>query len=210
MIKNSNFADDCFYVGINAGTLGFAQEITVNNLDLFIKHLKNEEIFYEEIGVLEVEVTTKDSVSRFCSLNEMVVRDEELNTLKTEVYIDDVLLENYAGDGLLVASSFGSTAYNLSFGGSLVYNTFKTLQITPIAPLNNRSYRNLLNSVIIPDKLVVKLLPQNDNLLISVDGDNNFYNEVLKIEVKIDEKTIKIIRSKDYNFVKKVNEKFLK
>src|SRR5699024_100929 len=109
------------------------------------------------------------------SLNEMIVRDMELNTANLKVLVEDVLLEDFVGDGLLLATSFGSTAYNLSFGGSIVYNTFHTLQLTPIAPLNNKSYRTLLNSVILPDnkEIVIKPCNRTKNLLITVDGDNN-------------------------------------
>ena len=53
-------------------------------------------------------------------VNEIVIRNEELNTLHTNVFVDGSLLEQYVGDGLLIATSFGSTAYNLSFGGSIV------------------------------------------------------------------------------------------
>jgi len=212
MIKNSNFNSDAYYVGVNAGTLGFAQEVALDEINKFITNLCKGEFTYEEIGVQEVEITTNDSVSKFYSLNEIVVRDEELNTVGLDIYIDEVLLEKYVGDGILVATSFGSTAYNLSFGGSIVFNTFNTLQITPIAPLNNKSYRNLINSVVIPSSKVVKLIPTRNrgNLLVTVDGDNNFYNNVEKIETYIHQKTIKVIRKKDYNFIQKINDKFLK
>lgn len=211
MIKNSNFNSDCYYVGINAGTLGFAQEVSVNEIDEFISMLKKSDFTYEKIGVGEVKVVTKDQDSLFFALNEIVVRDEALNTANFEVFIDDVLLEDYVGDGLLIATSFGSTAYNLSFGGSIVYNTFNTLQITPIAPLNNKSYRSLINSVIVPGKKVIKLVPRkNNNIIICVDGNNNFYNNVKEISIFIDDKYINVIRQKDYNFIHKINDKFLK
>ena len=49
----------------------------------------------------------------------------------------------------------------------------------------------------------------NGNLIVTVDGDNNFYESVLTIETVIN-RTIKILRMKDYNFIQKVNDKFLK
>lgn len=212
MIKNSNFDSDCYYVGINAGTLGFAQEVDVEKIDEFIELIAREEFNYEKIGVQEITIRTNDSSSKLCSLNDIVVRDYELNTTRLGIYVDDVLLEDYAGDGILISTSFGSTAYNLSFGGSIVYNTFHTLQITPIAPLNSKSYRNLLNSVIIPDNKVVKLVPEKEymDLIITVDGDNSLYKEVSSIETVINNRTINVIRMDDYNFIKKINDKFLK
>lgn len=212
MVKASNFNSNAYYVGVNAGTLGFAQEVSIDEINKFINDLSKGEFTYEEIGVGEVEITTNDSVSKFYSLNEIVVRDEELNTTSFDVLVDDVFLEHYTGDGLLIATSFGSTAYNLSFGGSIVYNTFNTLQITPIAPLNNKSYHSLINSIIIPSSKSIQLIPKRHggNFIITIDGDNNFYNNVSKIETFMDGKSIKIIRKKDYNFIKKINDKFIK
>ncbi len=211
MIKQSNFKNDALYVGINTGTLGFAQDLNMNNLDKFIKDLKQEDFNYEKIGIGYIEIETKTKTEAINCLNEIVIRDEGLNTLHCNVYIDNNLLENYVGDGLLVSTSFGSTAYNLSFGGSIVYNTFDTLQLTPIAPLNNKSYGTLTNSLIIPsDKtLLLKTKTNQRDILITVDGNNIFYNDVIGIKIKIEDK-IKIIRQKDYNFIRKINDKFLK
>ena len=210
MIRESNFNSEIFYVGINAGTLGFAQDVSVDEIDTFIEHLRNDAINYESIGVQDVIVETEDNKYEFKSLNEIVIRNDELNTIKYDIYVDDVLLENYVGDGILVSTSFGSTAYNLSYGGSIVYNTFDTLQITSIAPLNNKNYRCLSNSVIVPSNKKIKIVPKDNNIVIQVDGVNIFYNGVLKIETVINNTRIKLIRKSDYNFITKVNDKFLK
>lgn len=211
MIKNSKFKKDALYVGINTGTLGFAQDISMNKLASFIKELKEEKYIYEEIGIGSIEIKTKEKKEIINCLNELVIRDENLNTVHCNVYIDNELLENYVGDGLLISTSFGSTAYNLSFRGSIVYNTFDTLQITPIAPLNNKSYGTLTNSLIIPSNKTINIKPQTkqNGFLATIDGNNISYKDVISIEIIIKDK-IKIIREKDYNFIKKVNDKFLK
>lgn len=211
MIKQTSFNSNVLYAGINTGTLGFAQEVTLDSLDDFIEELKSDNYKVDLIGVQETKVVTDDSDSNFYSLNEIVIRQEDLNTILLNVYIEDSLLENFVGDGLLISTSFGSTAYNLSHGGSIVYNTFHTLQITPIAPLNNKSYRNLLNSVILPENKKVTLIPKRSkDILITIDGENKVYKDALKIETYVDKKRIKCLRRKDYNFSKKINEKFLK
>lgn len=210
MIKETNFKSDVLYIGINTGTLGFAEEVTIDKIDDLIDDLKTNNYKIEEFGIQETNVYTKDTNSKFFSLNEIVIREQELNTAKLSIYIEDNLLENFAGDGILISTSFGSTAYNLSFGGALVYNTFHSLELTPIAPLNNCRYRNLTNSVILPQNKQIKIVPnETKNLIVTVDGENNIYKDVVKIETVINEKTIKCFRNKDYNFIKKINEKFL-
>lgn len=211
MVKATNFNSDCYYIGINAGTLGFAQEVAIDEIEKFIELLQDDKFKVEKIGVASIRIKSEDIDEKLYALNEVVVRDNLLNTTKLDVYVDDSLLENFVGDGLLVSTSFGSTAYNLSFGGSIVFNTFHSLQITPIAPLHSKVYKSLVNSIIVPDNMVVKMVPKknNGNLIISTDGDNRIYEGVNSVEVVI-KKTIKIIRMENYNFVQKINDKFLK
>ena len=211
MVKQNNFNSDIYYIGINSGTLGFMQEVKVEEIDKFIDELKNNKYKVEEIGIQETVVKAKDSLSRFYSLNEIVIRDKNLKVVKLNINIDNDLLERYLGDGILIASSSGSTAHNLSYGGSIVYNTFTSLQITPMGPINSKVYRSLINSVIIPDKKEITLIPEENhrNLIVTVDGENNFYDNVDNITTKIDDKKIKCLRLSHYNFPEKINEKLL-
>lgn len=212
MLKNNNFDSNIYYIGINTGTLGFLQEISPKEIDNFLDKLDKNEFKIDTIGIQETKIETDDSISRFYSLNDIVVRDKDLNATRINVYIDDTELEKFVGDGLLVATSVGSSAYNISFGGSIVYNTIHTLQITPIAPLNNRAYSNLFNSLIIPESKVITLIPENNknNIVITIDGENNYYKSVKKIETVVNEKRINCLRMKDYKFIKIVNNKLLK
>ncbi|MDD4036496.1 MAG: NAD(+)/NADH kinase [Bacilli bacterium] len=211
MVRKTNFNSDAYYVGINTGTLGFLQEIKIEQVDQFIDELKKGEFKIDEIGIQETEVKNNGVISSHLTLNEIVIRDKNLNTTKLSIKINDDLLERFIGDGVLIATSTGSTAYNLSFGGSIVYNTFNTLQITPIAPLNTKVYRTLLNSVIIPNHKEIMIEPENDkkDLLLTIDGDNYYYDNVSYIRTEVKNKIIKCIRLKHYNFPEKINEKLL-
>jgi NAD+ kinase len=111
MVKATNFNSNVLYIGINAGTLGFAQEVSIEEIDKFVDELKNNKFKVDNIGVQETKVITDDSDSYFFSLNEIVIRQKELNTVVLDVKIDDVFLETAVGDGLLISTSFGSTAY---------------------------------------------------------------------------------------------------
>ena len=211
-VKETNFDENIVYVGVNSGTLGFLQEITVEEIDQFIDELKNGYYKLEEVGIQKTVISFKDGQSMFYSLNEIVVRDKDLKTLKIDVSIDGDLLERFIGDGLLIASSVGSTAHNLSYGGSIVFNTFSTLQITPIAPINSKVYRSLINSVIVPDRKVISLCPENtsDNgILITIDGETHVYDDVYSIETEIGDRKIKCMRLRHYNFPQYINEKLL-
>lgn len=210
MVKETNFKSDVLYLGINTGTLGFAQEIHVNELDELIENLKTGNYKVNEFGVQETNLYSNNENSKFYSLNDIVIRDMDLNTLKLDIFIDDALLEHFAGDGILVSTSFGSTAYNLSFGGSIIYNTFHALELTPVAPLNNKTYRTLTNSLVLPQNKNIEIVPvSNKNLIVTIDGENKYYENVDKIDTILSDKTIMCYQNIDYNFVKKINDKFL-
>lgn len=212
MLKSSNFNSNTYYIGVNTGTLGFLQEIKPNEIEEFVQKLKNNKYKVEQIGIQETKIETDSSTSIFYSLNDIVIRDKELNTTMINIKIDNITLEKFVGDGILISTSVGSTAYNLSYGGSIVYNTLHTLQITPIAPLNSKVYRNLLNGVVIPEDRLITLIPEKEkkNLIITIDGENNVYDNVEKIETIVSKKKITCLRMNDYNFINIINEKFLK
>ena len=210
MVRDNNFNSDIYYVGINTGHLGFLQEVKIDEVDKLIDELKNNKYKVCNVGIQETNVKHLNGEDNFYSLNEIVVRDSDLKILKTNVYINDDFLEEYTGDGLMIATSTGSTAYNLSYGGSIVPPEFSTLQITPMAPINSRVYRSMQNSIIIPEKTKVKLSPNNKKVLVSIDGLNNIFEEVDTISTSIEDKKIKCLRFSHYNFPQKINEKLLK
>lgn len=211
MVKDTNFNSDIYYIGINAGTLGFLQEIDICKCADFVKRLNIDDYKLEDINIEETKIITEDKIYKFNSLNEVVVRNIDFSTLKLKVYVDNELLEIFTGDGLLISTSTGSTAYNMSFGGSIIYNTLNTLSITPIAPLNNKVYKTLVNSVIIPSDKKITLKPYKNfnDVFISADGEQKKINDIIKIEVGIDKNTIKCIRMNDFHFIKVINDKIL-
>lgn len=212
MIKQNNFNSEIYYVGINVGHLGFLQEVKLDEIDNFIEELKLKKYKIEEIGIQETIINSKDYINHFpefYSLNEIIVRDKDLKVLKLDISIEKDLLEKFMGDGILISTSLGSTAHNLSYGGSIIYPTFSSLQITPMGPINSKVYRTLFNSVVIPNKKEITLIPENKKLIITIDGVNNIYDNVDSITTKIDDKKIKCLRLSHYNFPEKINEKIL-
>ena len=212
-LRETNFDDSIYYIGINSGTLGFLQEIDIKDFSEFVKRLSTNNFKVEELSVQETKVITNDTIYTFNSLNEMVVRNKHFKTLRLPTYVDNEFLEEFSGDGLLVSTSTGSTAYNMSLGGSIIYNTLKTLSITPIAPLNNKAYNCLTNSVVVPDDKIIIMKPLDNkkynNLFFMIDGVSVEIDDVLRVETKICDKTIKCLRMNDYHFIKLVNQKIL-
>ena len=212
MIRNCNFNSDVYYIGINTGTLGFLQEIDYNKINEFIDRLDKNDFKVENIGIQETMIYSNNNIHKFDSLNEIVIKRIDFNTANINVYIDNVFLEKFCGDGLLISTSTGSTAHNLSYHGSIVYNLFHSLQITPMGPINNNSYKCLSNSVVLPENLKITIIPDKNskNLFVLIDGKCVKYDNVDKIETTVRNKKIKCLRMNEYNYPKIINDKFLK
>ncbi len=210
MIKDNNFNSNISYVGINSGTLGFLQEIDYQKTNDFVSRLARDDYKKEELSIEESIITTKNQTFTFESLNEIVLRQGDFTILKVPVYIDGELLEYFAGDGLLISTPTGSTAYNMSFNGPIIYNTLNVLSLTPIAPLNNRVYHSLINPLVIPKTKTISIIPNEAlELFLMVDGKIHKISDVLKIEIKVSSKTIKCLRMNDFHFIKRVYTKLL-
>jgi NAD+ kinase len=210
MVKATNFDSNPYYVGINSGTLGFLQEVKKDEVDKLIDEIKHEKYKIDEIGIQETHIKYQDGEKDFYSLNEIAIRDSILKVLKAKVYIENDLLETFTGDGLIIATSSGSTAHNLCYNGAIVYNGFSTLQITPLGPINSTAYQTLPNSVIFPSNMRIIIKPENErNILLAIDGNNVVYNDVDSVETVIKDKKIKCLRFSHYNFPQKINEKLL-
>ena len=209
MVRQNNFNSEVYYVGINTGHLGFLQDVKIDEVDEFINDLINEKYKIDSIGIQETNVIYKNQESKHFSLNEAVIKDKNSKLFKADIYIEDDFLENYVGDGIMLATSIGSTAHNLSYNGSIVYPSFSSLQITPMAPINSNRYRPLTKSVIIPEEVNVDLIPDNDDLVVTFDGEDTLFSNVDSINSKIGKQKIKVLRFDRYGFAKKINEKLL-
>lgn len=211
MVKEMKFDPNVYYIGIHTGTLGFLPEVLPTELEEFVEYLDHGDYKVNEIGVLETIVECRKEVKQFVSLNEIVVRDLDFNSLALNIELEHAFLEQFKGDGMLISTSIGSTAYNLSFGGSMVYFKLHTLQLTPIAPFNSRSYRNLQNSIVIPEYVPIDLFPvsKEQNLLLTVDGENYVVKKAKAIHTKVGNKKIKRLRYRNVPFATIIKEKFI-
>ena len=212
MVRATNFDNMPYYVGINAGTLGFLQEVNEHEINRLINVIQSDNYKLDDMYIQETLVNYDTSQEdKIYSLNEIIIRDSDLKTAKLDVFVDNDLLEVFTGDGLLISSTVGSTGHNLSYGGSIVYGELATLQITPLAPINSKAYTNLISSIIIPSNKEITVLPTgySNNLLLTVDGEHNSYKNVNNITTYVKDKKIKCLRFRESNFSRKVNEKLL-
>lgn len=200
------------FIGIHTGHLGFLQEIDKNEIDDFFKILLEERFRIEKVCLEDIKVFTKDNVVDLFALNEMAIRHSELKTLYLDVTINGKNLEHFAGDGLIISTPIGSTAYNLSAFGSIIYPSLNTIQIMPLAPIFSQAYRSLRNSVVVPEDMTVSLIPHEnykEKISLFIDGNREDFSFIQKIEITASRRRLDILRLDKYDFWTRVKEKFL-
>ncbi|OLS02532.1 NAD(+)/NADH kinase [Tissierella creatinophila] len=181
------------FIGINTGHLGFFQEISPKYLDDFILKYVNKKYTIEEVYLVSAEIFTKTKKYYLTAVNEIVIKGMQSKIIHLDLFIEENHLEKFSGDGIIISTPVGSTAYNLSAGGSIVYPTLKTLQITPLSPLNSKVYRSLISSVVVPGDLIIKIKPEfyyTNSTLILNDGMEFKYDNINYINFKSSDKKI--------------------
>ncbi len=199
-------------VGINTGHLGFFQEIRPDQVDDFIEDFKAGSYTLQPITAVEAEVETMKERFLFKGVNEIVVRGGNAYSTHLNISIGDSFIEKFSGDGVLIATSTGSTAYNYSLGGSIVDPRLKLLQATPIAPMNTTAYRSFTSSILLPPDLELVIEPENERhheTRIINDGNEHLFTDVQRIQVKLSDTITKLVRFESYDFWNKVKTKFL-
>lgn len=210
-IHKYNFTDIPF-IGINTGHLGFFQEILPDNIDEFIERYIETDYIIENIFLVEAEICTNDKCFQLYGVNEIVIKGIESKVVHLDVLIDNNHLEKFSGDGIIISTPAGSTGYNFSSGGSIVYPSLKTLQITPLSPISSRVYRSLLNSTIVPGDIPITIKPEyhyENSILVVVDGMELKYENISKIDFIIPGKTISKLNFDKNMYWNNLKSKFL-
>ena len=199
-------------VGINTGHLGFFQEVWPEEFDNFIVDYELGSYTIQKLGtVMGIATTTDGKRDVHIGLNELAVTGSKSYSIHLDLSIDGKPIEKFSGDGILVATSAGSTAYNYSLGGSIVDPRLNSLQVTPLAPMNTTAYRSFTSSIMLPPDLTLGIVPEASDKVINIhnDGIETSYTNLKEIEVRTSDKCVNLIRFSDYDFWSKVKDKFL-
>lgn len=203
---------DIPFIGINTGHLGFFQELNPDGLDEFIFKYKQGKYEIQHLKTVKAEVTVGEERFVYMGLNEILIKGERSRAIHLNISIGDSFIERFSGDGILVSTPAGSTAYNYSLGGSIVDPRLNLLQVAPIAPMNTTAYRSFTSSIILPPDLSIRINPEyngDPGLLIVTDGMEYLHEGPEEIFLEFSESIVKLLRFENYDFWSKVKSKFL-
>lgn len=161
--------------------------------------------------ILNVKVTFDNGDTKIMrALNEATIKRSD-RTMVADLTINGVHFERFRGDGITVSTPTGSTAYNKSLGGAVLHPTIEALQIAEIASLNNRVYRTLGSSIIVPKKDKIEITPSRPGFhILSVDNSTYSYRNIAHIEYQIDNHKINFVASPSHtSFWNRVKDAFI-
>jgi NAD+ kinase len=156
-------------LGINYGSLGYLTEFLIEEMFPALDEILAGNYEIDRRVMLEVEHRRDaELLGKGRVLNDVVINKAVLaRIIEVEVSLDSLFVNNFRADGLIVATPTGSTAYNLSAGGPIVYPSMNAVVLTPICPftLTNRP-------IVMPDTAEINLRLQNesDGVVLTLDG----------------------------------------
>lgn len=192
-------------LGVNLGRLGFLSEYSPEEA---CGALLSGDWYLEDRELLGTKVSdgSLESDPQFWpyTLNEVSVHRSGAALLGVDVSIDGHPLPTYWADGLLVATSSGSTAYSLSVGGPICAPEAKVLIIAPIAPHNLNA-----RPLVVPDTTTVSLSmrSRDEKVMLSMDNRNHLVDPSVSLEVKVAQFSLKRVRLKNTSFIKALTTK---
>jgi NAD+ kinase len=194
-------------LGVNLGGLGFLTEITLDELYPVLERVVQDDFATNEREVLNAGVIRREKrIAEFIVLNDAVINKGALaRIIDLETTINGEYLSTFRSDGLIISTPTGSTAYNLSAGGPIVYPSLHTIIITPICP-----HTLTIRPIIIPDDVKIRALlkSRDEEVTLTLDGQQGFTLEFEDVvEVGKAEGRILLIKSPYRHYFELLREK---
>ena len=187
-------------LGVNMGTLGFLTEVSLEEFPAMLERVLAGDYTAEPRVTFDVEVKGPEHDRRtYRVLNDATINKSALaRIIEMKVAVSGRLVSSFRADGLIVATPTGSTAYNLSAGGPIVFPTMEAVVITPICPhmLTHRP-------IVIPDEqdIEITLLTRNQEIFLTLDGQEGVpISENDRVCVKKSKEKVLLIESADKNY----------
>lgn len=195
-------------LGINIGNLGFISSIEISEIDKAFKKLRDGNYQIQKRMLINCELPLEKEKNEALALNDIVVARGTLSRMiKYKVYIDGKMYYTFKGDGLIIATPTGSTAYSFSAGGPFIYPDIDVIILTPICSHTKGIQPIVLNST---SEIEIKAENGEEELYITFDGQRaiKIVDKTL-IRIKKAKECANIVLFDDYDYFKVLRSKIL-
>jgi len=194
-------------IGVNYGGLGYLAEFRIDELFTALESILAGDYKLEQRVMLAVELRRgNELVTKNRVLNDVVMNKSALaRIIHIETYLNDQFVNSFRADGLIVSTPTGSTAYNLSAGGPIIFPTMNTVVITPICPftLSNRP-------IVVPDDSVIeiRLMTEKEDVALTLDGQVGFPIQTRdRVIIRKSNTTFNLVQPKNRNYFDLLRDK---
>ncbi len=194
-------------LGVNMGGLGFLTEVSLEHLYPALEKVFTQEFILDERLMLRAQIHRHgEHVAQATVLNDVVVSKGTLSRMvEIQISIDGKFVTNLRGDGLIVSTPTGSTAYSLSAGGPIITPSVQALILTPICP-HTLTHRPLL----VPGSatLEVTLTSQDEGAMTTFDGQVGIaMTQGDTVAIRVSEHQTRLIRFPDHTYYDVIRRK---
>jgi len=195
-------------IGVNTGRIGFLTTITRKNFEHQIQMLCNKSFTIEKRKLLHLNTNINLPLENHFALNDITVKaTDEDSVCGIDVWLNEVHVNTYWADGLIVATPTGSTAYSLSCSGSIIHPTSDVNIITPIASHSLNIRPIIVNA---NDKIRIKVQSRRKNkFLLTIDNERIIASTEITLCIEKEDFEISMIRFPNSDFFSVIREKLL-
>ncbi|RCX19628.1 NAD+ kinase [Fontibacillus phaseoli] len=203
------------FVGVHTGHLGFYADWKADEIPELVRMMCSHEVEGKlkprivRYPLVDLEIRKKSGTSSYICLNEFTLKSVD-GTVVAQVDINDHLFEMFRGDGICVSTPSGSTAYNKSLGGAMIHPSIEALQISEIASINNRVFRTMGSSLVLPKHHHCDIYSRKDqNLMLTIDHVNLPIDDLISVRCQVAAQKISFVRYRPFPFWNRVRNAFL-
>lgn len=194
-------------LGINTGHLGYLAEANVSEIERVIDELYEGRYKIGRRTMLEISNNCGVHIDNYLALNEVaILRQDACSMLAMRTWVNGIDLTTYRGDGLIISTPTGSTAYNLSVGGPLIEPTAHVLALSPIS-----AHSLTMRPLIVRDDSVIEVETESRTrqYIVSLDGEVHSLPSGTAITIRKSDIFIKVIETLNHNFADTLRKKLM-
>ena len=196
--------------GINEGSLGFFQEVTLAGLSDFLKALRAQQVRIDQRHLLAVVDDQGQEIAR--AVNEVHVVRDTTQAMKAQIQINDGKFAKFVGDGVIVATAQGSTAYAAAAGGPIVDQQAPVFTVVPSNAHNTILYESIPAPLVVHDTSHVVITPEHSNerpVRVEVDGQRlNWESRAIRIQKSA--RYLQVLRLANHDSIEHLAKKMIR
>lgn len=186
-------------LGINYGRLGFLATISKDELSIMVEALVNRTYVIEKRTLLHLDASPSIFGTSPYALNEFAIHKRDTSPMiKIHTYLNGEFLNSYWADGIIVATPTGSTGYNMSCNGPILFPDSASFVITPVAPHNLN-----VRSIVVPDSSVIsfEMEGRTEELICSLDARKEIVPKNIQLAIKRESFSVNFIRLNENSYL---------